>query len=140
MSDIAFNLPVASIVAIREHNEKREHFQKALAFLKGKNKELSEEQKWARLQRKPSKGRTDKSRCKALEITTILNVSRRLRGLPMTYTPRVKCRHCGHVAELPPRLIHNYPDRDVEFRVVEEVEEKLWLELKLDEFIKKLTK
>jgi hypothetical protein len=120
--------------------EKVVRFRKALAVLKERNKALSEEQRLLRLQRKPSKGAINKGRYRAVAVTTILNVARRLKGQPMTYCPTVKCRCCGHVREKPPQFVHNYPDSDNEFSMVEATEAKLWQELGLDEFIEKMTK
>jgi hypothetical protein len=120
--------------------EKIVRFRKALTGLKERNKALSEEQRLLGLQRKPSRGATNKSRDNAIAVPAILNVARRLKGQPLTYRPTMKCRCCGHVREKPPQFVHSYPSSDYEMGVVEEVEAELWRELGLAEFIEKVTK
>jgi hypothetical protein len=132
-----FPKPGDRIDVVMSSETSRKQFHERLGALRRANKKLSAEQLERRLQRKPSRGRVNKSRTAALRITVILTMMRTMKGLPLTYTrPAVLCRdpRCKttiHKAE--PRLIHNIHDKDKERAAA--IHKELRLLLDLDEFI-----
>jgi len=115
---------------------RRQQFHNRLGALRMRNNILSNEQMELRKQRKPSKGWVNKSLSKALEITVLLRLMRKMKNMPLTYMmPERKCK-CGAVLrEAQERDIHALPKDETGRLNAERIEYEIVLELELDEFI-----
>ena len=123
-----------------EEDRIRTHFRIRYKALRELNIFHSEEQRALRLQRKPSKGRVNKSPDKALKITVILVLMLRMRGLPTTCTHRIFCRdkrcnqHRPALIKEEQRFIHNVREENRDRALF--LQTSLIKELELGEFLK----
>ena len=116
-------------------DQKRQQFHNRLGALRMRNNMLSREQLELRKKRKPSKGAVNKSLAKALEITVLLRLMRKLKGMPMTYMmPERKCK-CGAILrKAQEREIHALPKDETGRLNGERIEYEIVTELRLYEF------
>jgi hypothetical protein len=113
----------------------RVRFRDRYGSLRMRNKLLSDEQTHLRKQRKPSRGLINKDPDKALEITVLLRLMKKMKGQSLKYRP--PCRLCGHIDEATPeRDIHALPTDEWGKQKAARIEDEIIRELELDEFLK----
>ena len=127
-------------------DEKRQRWHRELTRLRERNKELSGKQRLDQIDKglekqKPLSMRNlfkmlGKSQAVALEITVLLNLIRKMKGLPLMYRPRHKCQCCGHVTiDEEPRPVHALPEHKWGLEKAVRIADEIVRELDLDEFL-----
>lgn len=125
---------------------RRQQFHNRLDALRMRNKDLSDHQRRDRLakdeeKKKPVRERRvvnmlGKDPARAIEITVLLILMRRIKGLALEYVPEFKCRCCGHKKFGKVRPIHALPKDDLGMGIAGRITDEIVRELELDEFLK----
>ena len=114
----------------------RVRFRDRYGSLRMRNKLLSDEQTHLRKQRKPSRGLINKDPDKALEITVLLRLMKKMKKQSLKYWRVKRCRACGHEQERMFDDIHRLPTDEWGKQKAARIEGEIIRELELDEFLK----